>query len=167
MILFLLFWGLFMSVGYVNLIRSVFCRYKLKNRLVRVAPSINKTKKFVCFIVVLIIALAVYIYKYVFYPEENIFRARISLYTFIILGSFLVYVVPLAINLGYTYISDNMIMFPDRVQKSSDYRYRINENILVLCHAKQPDRPESYVISENRELLEEILTKNYQMIDEQ
>lgn len=156
-----------MSVGFVNLIRSVHWRYKLRDKLVRITPVNNKTKKLIFFIVVLIIALAVYIYKYVFYPEANIFRARISLYTIIILGSFLIYTVLVAINFGYTYISDNMIMFPDRVQKSSDYRYRINENILVLCHAKQPDRPESYVISEDRELLEEILAKNYQKIDEQ
>lgn len=163
-----IFLGTFIFLGYISFIKSVYYRFKLSNSMIRIVPAKRKyTSKYIYVIALTVFIFVHRLYKYIVYlKENNIAHANSNLYWIIISGISCVYFILIILNSKYVYVTETMILFPDCVRKSSDYRYRIIENTLEFRPVKPPKKIETYVIEEKKELLTDVLAKNYQTIED-
>lgn len=141
-------------------IHSIALRRKLADSCVRIEPKSSGVYLYPL-AVVLFVGLAGYaVYKYIkdSDPEHLIWAGTELLYA--------VYFLVIRLNVRSYYITETHFISPDKAVKAKYYKYRITDEKLELLFAVKNSSPDEYSIIGDKDRLEQMLSANYQPIDE-
>lgn len=153
--------------GFIGLFRSICCRARCTDRIVRLTHTTRKYGLYVYAAAISAVAFVHGIYRYFVWVNTGLLsRAESTLLRTVTAGLCFVYLLIVILRSKYIYITDSTVIFPDCVRKATDYRYRLTGGVVELLPVKPPQRTETYTADGDTALLEEILSANYQKMSE-
>ena len=141
-------------------IHSIIIRRKYADSCVRIEPKSSGIYLYP-FAVLMFVGIAGYgVYRYIkdSDPEHLIWAGTELLYA--------VYFLLIRLNIRNYYITETHFISPDKALKAKYYKYRLTDEKLEMLSAVKNSSPDEYKIIGDRERLEQILSANYQPIDE-